>query len=392
MKIKHIKMNTGERLPMLLVDNVIPHFWATLYVSILIRAKAQNTIEHSLNTIRYLHAWEDYHGRDFSQEFRMGHFLTDGDIQSLADHCAYTVEAFKKWTTRDKRRRDSRRTVSEANLLALKVSAPLKTVQLDSQYNRITTVASYLKFVAETVCRVRADKREIQAQIKRMYEGLLSKRPKSNASKSRGRYAHIFAESCRRFAEIARPDHADNPFRVGESRNRNYLMVKIAYELGLRAGEILGLWVGDIDSGPKPTITVVRRHNHPLDPRAKQCVAKTAERILPISQELASSLHRYIIYERSKHSYANKHPILFVTSQGPWRGHALSCKSFGKGFKLIEQVDPDQLADISPHAFRHDRACRFVDEIEAINHASKTNKKIKPITDGECLGADPRRD
>lgn len=172
MRIMHIKMKTGERLPMLLNDNVVPDFWATLYVSNLLRSRAQNTIEHALNVLRHLRAWEDYHERDLSQEFRMGRFLTDGDLQSLADHCAYEVEAFEKWAARDKHSGNSTRAVSVANLLALKVSVPLKTVQFDTQYNRLTTVASYIKFVAETVCRVRADKRESQAQIKRMYDEL----------------------------------------------------------------------------------------------------------------------------------------------------------------------------------------------------------------------------
>ena len=313
----------------------------------------------------------------------MGRFLTDGDLQSLADHCAYEVEAFKKWAAKEKHRGNSTRAVSVANLLAFKAPAPLKTVQFDTQYNRITTVASHLKFVAETVCRVRADKRESQTQIERMCKELLSKRPKSNASKSRGKFAHILAASYTRFMKIAHPDHADNPFRKGEAGSRNYLMIWLAYELGLRAGEILGLWVEDIAFGPKPTLSVVRRHNHSLDPRVKQLVAKTQERLLPLSKELAAALNDYILNVRSKHPYSHDHSIMFVASQGKWKGKPLSYKSFDKAFKSISQVDPDRLADISPHALRHDRACRFVDGLEAINQAAKTNNKIKAITDGE---------
>lgn len=383
MRIKHIKMETGERLPMLLVDNAVPDFWATLYVSNLVRSRAQNTIENALNVLRHLRLWEEYHERDLSLEFRSGRFLTEGDFKSLADHCACEVKGFKKWAAREKHRDNSACTVSMANVLAVKVVAPTKTVQFDTQYNRLTTVANYLKFVAETVCRVRADKRESRVQINRMDQKLLSMRPKSNSSKNRGQYAHIPALSCRHFVEIAQPCHADNPFRAAEVKRRNYLLVWTAYELGVRGGEILGLWVEDIDFGPKPTLSVVRRHNHPLDPRNKQAVAKTQERDLPISQELASALYHYIIDDRSKHSQANDHPILFVASQAPSKGDPLTSKSFDNVFRSIRKVDPDQLSDITPHALRHDRACRFVDELELINQAAKTNKKIKPITDGE---------
>lgn len=383
MKIAHIKMNTGERMPLLLDENGVPDFWATLYVVNLLRSRAQNTIQQALSVLRHLRAWEDYHKRDLSQEFRQGRFLTDGDIQSLADHCAYDVAAFTDRTTKENNRAKGARAFSVTNLLAFKTPVPIKTVQFNTQYNRLTTVASFLKFVAETVCRVRPDRRESQAKINRMHEQLLRKRPKSSASKSRGRYAHISADVCRHFVEISAPNHPDNPFRIGEGRHRNYLMVRIAYELGLRAGEILGLWVADIELGPKPMLSVVRRHNHPLDPRKKQAVAKTRERILPLSRKLASELNNYILSERSKHFAADKHPILFTASQDPWRGHPLTYKSFVKVFSLIGQVDPDKFADISPHAFRHDRACRFVDEIEALNQAARSNKKIKPVTDGE---------
>ena len=383
MRIKHIKIETGERLPMLLSDNAVPDCWATLFVSKLRRSRAQNTIEHDLNALRHLRAWEDYHERDLSQEFSIGRFLTEPDVESLVDHCAYQVEAFGKWAARDKSGFNATRAVSVSNLLALKLSAPLKTVQFDTQYNRLTTVASHLKFVAETVCRVRADKRESQTQIEAMYKKLLSKRPKSNAGKCRGKYAHIPAASFRRFMKIAHPDHADNPFREGEAGRRNHIMVWIADELGLRAGEILGLWVEDIEFGSKPMLSVVRRHNHPLDPRNKQLVAKTQERTLPLSQELAATLNDYILYDRSTHPHADNHPILFVASQPPWKAHPLSYKSFHKVFQSIGQIDPDRLADISSHALRHDRTCRFVDELESINQAAKTNSKIKRITDGE---------
>ena len=384
MKIKHLKMDTGERLPMLLNDNAVPDFWATLYVLTNLRSKAQNSIESTLNVLRHTRSWEAYHERDLSQEFHDGRFLSDGDIQSLADHCAYEAKAFAKWAAREKHKVNSTRAVSVANMLAIKFPAPLKTVQFDVQYNRLKTVASYLKFVAETVCRVRADKRESLEKINHMYNGLLSKRPKINASKCRGRFAHIPAASFRRFMEIARPSHDDNPFRAGESRNRNHLMVQLFYDLGLRAGEVLGLWVKDIEFGPKPMLSVVRRHNDPLDPREKQYVAKTQERILPLSQELAAALNHYILYERAKHFNSNNdHSILFVASQAPSKGHPLTYSTLEKAFKSIAKVDPDRLKDISPHAPRHDRACRFVDELDALNHAAKTNKKIKQIADGE---------
>lgn len=154
---------------MLLLDNGVPDFWVTLFVSKTLRAQAQNTIEHALTSLRHFRSWEEYNERDLPAEFRSGRFLSDGDIQSIADHCAYQVKAFEKWATKAKRGSS----VSVANLLAMKAPVPLKTVQFDTQYNRLTTVTNYLSFVAETVCRVRSDQRNTQPQIEQMKKKLL---------------------------------------------------------------------------------------------------------------------------------------------------------------------------------------------------------------------------
>ncbi|GFO67498.1 recombinase [Geomonas limicola] len=398
MKITHIIMETGERLPMLLLDDGVPDFWATLFVGKRLRNQAQNSIERGLNAVRHLRGWEEYHERDLSQEFRDGNFLSEIDVLSITEHCAYEAEDFQKWAAKKKQESNRPRTASVAGLLALKIEKPLKTVQFDTQYNRISTIAKYLKFLAETASRVRPDKRESKNEIERMYKDLLSKRPKPNSSRnSRGRYAHIPATAYRRFKELASPDHVDNPFRKGKSaergeartagevRKRNHLLVEIAYELGLRGGEILGLWVEDIQFGPKPTLSVVRRHNHPLDPRKKQAVAKTQERTLRLSRELASALNHYILNERAKHPFANRHPILFVVAQAPWNGRPLSVKSFGEVFESIAQVDPDNLGDISPHGLRHDRACRFVDDLRLFNQTAKKKDRIPEEEFGQLL-------
>jgi hypothetical protein len=61
MKIEHKIMPTGERLPMLLTDNAVPDYWATLFVGNLLRSQAQNTIEYNLNVLKHLRAWEEYY-------------------------------------------------------------------------------------------------------------------------------------------------------------------------------------------------------------------------------------------------------------------------------------------------------------------------------------------
>jgi len=56
-----------------------------------------------------------------------------------------------------------------------------------------------------------------------------------------------------------------NPFRDGEVGRRNDLMVWTTYGLELHAGEILGLWMEAIAFNSRPELSVVRRHDYPLD-------------------------------------------------------------------------------------------------------------------------------
>ncbi|EEZ5177974.1 site-specific integrase, partial [Escherichia coli] len=73
----------------------------------------------------------------------------------------------------------------------------------------------------------------------------------------------------------------NNPFKP-EVQLRNYLLIHILLELGIRCGEILNIQIKDINFD-KSILSIIRRPDEIKDPRKKQPLVKTNERTLPLS-------------------------------------------------------------------------------------------------------------
>ncbi|MCZ7673732.1 MAG: site-specific integrase [Chloroflexi bacterium] len=97
---------------------------------------------------------------------------------------------------------------------------------------------------------------------------------------------------------------------------RNWLMFEVAYELGLRRGELLKLRLDSLPRGHEESI-LVRRHPDDLhDSRDREPAVKTAERKLPASRNLLQALRHYITAPPPLGRIHGQSPYLFVTRQG----------------------------------------------------------------------------
>jgi len=83
------------------------------------------------------------------------------------------------------------------------------------------------------------------------------------------------------------PSHSANPWTRNRVRARNGLMLKLFYELGVRRGELLALCLEDFNAR-ESRLSIVRRPDNPKDPRRRQPVVKTEERVLQLSPEAAA--------------------------------------------------------------------------------------------------------
>jgi integrase len=148
-------------------------------------------------------------------------------------------------------------------------------------------------------------------------------------------------------------DSRENPWEGRHARVRNELIVRWFMGLGVRRGELLGVKVSDVNFRSNE-VFIARRADDPSDPRANQPNTKTADRVLPLSDDLARRTRHYILEERRRYPAARKHAFLFVANGGA----PLSLRGLNKIFSVLSAKHPE-LLNVFPHLLRHTNNFNF---------------------------------
>lgn len=373
---------SGERALFLLDGQGYPLFYPTLFTTSQLRnaGAPANTIKNKLAHIVVLLRWQDDRKRDLVNDFRCGRFLTAADIASLRD--------FAQSDMRDVGRAEKRPRRPCVVLLEGRTAQSMArpTVSGPQQYNRLTTIADYLAFMAMAVTQHTASAHDA-VQIERMVDLIRRHRPRGIARDFDGdpHAKSPPSDLIDRFMGVVAVDHPNNPFRDPGVRLRNAILFGLLRHTGIRRGELLSLRVGDVDVGHEPIVWVRRNHDDVADPRRYQPVAKTKERPLPIPLELACQIQDYILGHRAKIPRARRHGYLLVShKQGKTFGQPLSQTALGSQIMgKMRSVDP-AFVDIHPHAFRHHfnyELSRRVDEHNARAREQGVGEGLVPISE-----------
>ena len=163
---------------------------------------------------------------------------------------------------------------------------------------------------------------------------------------------------------LIRPGAAENPFPE-RLQLRNWLMIELLLETGIRRGELLKLYTTDINNGSQHAyVSLNDREHDPGDPRVEEPALKTHGRTVGISAQLYEVYERYIQSERRpmRDGKPMKLPYryLFISDRGrPLSIRALS-NVLDRLFLTIELAQPGLLPTLSAHDFRHTFADRFL--------------------------------
>ena len=371
----------GERFPYLEDQDGLMSLWPTLFTIVELRpTKAANTIRNVLGAIAHLRVWEQLEERNLLEEIANQQFPNKGDIQSLRDHCHRDAVDLARYMDRAKSLPGN-----SIALLAPIEKISIQTVRMSHAYNRITVFARFLYFCAVTMSRGRPNAGELNLRANKMRQDLLAQRPKGK-NKKNGLALHPSPQHFDDFMAVIAEDSPDNPFKSKEVRLRNYSMFRIFFETGVRSGEMLSLYVGDItyDDKGDPIVRIIDRRDDPNDPRKNPPQVKTLERDVPISQGLYDKIQQYI-QVRYHTPNAKKHPFLFVNHKGgEFHGAPMGDKNFQHEIRRVVAVRPDRFKDIRRHGFRHNFNVLLTDKLD---HFSKQEKFL---TDKERL--DIRKD
>jgi integrase len=400
---RRLIFQSGERYTCLVSEDGIPDFWTTLFLTTHYRFSSSETMRAVVNTLAHFSVWDGAYKAPFyvrilaiasaveslpAKQFKEPNFFTVTEAQSLARHCKLTTNAARRNFKKSKKK-----VVSLTSGLPVTV-IPDPVVASKHHRNRLTVISQFLNFFVEVSLRQFPHYAYYLDAAEKMSKLILKQKPKRQGSKNaqtdpdkKAPPPEVFDEIMR----IAHPDSSDNPFTKLVSK-RNYLVVKLLYETGIRAGELLQLKVRDVDLGGS-AISIVRRHDDIEDKwRALEPNAKTLERDIPIPEELTNLLREYIFGERrqmvDRIPKSKGHGFLFVSSKIT-TGQPLSINQLSN---LILKLACDKSLSsyieaqgiriskaASPHSYRHNRNNQISMIIDFINEKARREGRLYDV-------------
>ncbi len=359
-RVEWSKFASGERMPFLVSrETGLPLEAPTFWIIAERRALGfqPNTLENELRALSFLYLWADARGVNIGQRLSEGIFFSLSEIMDLANFCGHSVaDAVEQITPR------------ASNVVSLQAKRKERaTVQSGEKRNRLGAIRAFVEFTSADILSqlTRWPNRwdhynSVRSECLNTIDGQkkgLSRRSRDDLGRKEG----LDEDIIKRLREVIEPDYAENPFEP-EVRFRNYLIILLLLNLGIRRGELCGLMVPDCNLGSKGTVTVHRRPDDPLDPRRDKPATKTAARTLPLSDRLTEVLHEWITHYRAKIPGARLHPYLIVSSDS---GKPMSLSNVNKIMERLRKLVPDLPDNLTPHVLRHSWNDWFSNKMDA---------------------------
>lgn len=352
--VSELRMLDGTRRGCI-SENGLLMYYPNLFITSKMRQKSKNTHISFLHNLKTLFQWLSYERIDLEARFARNEHLSELETNRLVNFCAWNAETHRKL-------------LSSSVILHSKA---YRQVSRAAYHQRVTTIRNYLEWLSSQLATDRNRLKEENERVKATMRSLmprLKEYAKNDIIKVTDGQIEIITEKLM-------PGHPENPWTSESLQYRNLLIFNILLESGIRRGELLGLYVSDLKEN---TISIVRRHNNPLDIRTQQPNAKTGERVIPIPQELTAVAYEYVVNFRGAHRKAKKHPYLLVGHKGSGgAGEALSISAIDYVFRTARKAFPE-LKDLSAHSLRHHmnyRISKLLDE--KYEHLSPEDRAIK---------------
>lgn len=342
--VKIILLNGTERFP-LLIDrrSQLPDSWAARYAVTDLRPKrlSVNTIRRSMAGIGLAYDWLYTRANPIDLNAR---------IDSVALLSQLECFSLVAWLRRNWK-------PSKAQKLKKGITTQ-SYVDPNTHYERVVSVIAYVRWRAEGVIS-RMGNRDPAKPIAQAQLEMFDKNMRAGIrSAPRGHRKALPEHLHKVFLNAIDPGSAENPFAPA-NRYRNYVILLLYWELGIRRGEALNLKTSDLLlTGNEPQLTIVRRADDPADTRVDQPLVKTLERTLLLGPRLCLALRTWISSHRNdsdRYPGAKRSPYLFVSETGK----PLALRSVNDIFKSLRDAIPELPPNLCTHVIRHTWNYRF---------------------------------
>lgn len=318
--VRTIRFESGEQMPLLCrTQHNEPVLLPLIYVVLRRRHKSVSTIRGDAMVLKWLYEWFW-----MSQATDLDQILETGRFDEIFEN----LEQFAFWL----------RTARTAHNIVGRIGNTTGKDWLHPQtYNGyLTIIQAFMLWAIErysieptTSSTLRSQIIEIKDKIRYRFESL------KLGGKTEVEVKGLELEQIDFLLKSICVGSKSNPFKK-KFQLRNWIIVKIFLETGMRRGELLKLKTTDLhEISGKCYLVIKRRPDDPTDARAIQPAQKTLSRTISISEQLYTEIEDYITSERrpiinGKRS-SLKHQFL-ITSE---RGTPLSQSVVNSMFDLI---------------------------------------------------------
>lgn len=355
----------------LLVQDLIPVYYPNLYVTFELSGKALNTTQKYLEHLAIFEEFLAFSSIKLIARLELrpkSKYLTDSEISRLVSDAGFSKETLLK----------------KYNGVRLHPSA-YKTVSKVHAIQRLEAICDYLSFLYEKLGEHSTRDAAVDDVKKRFKRKIKAGRPawkKTRIDEMKG----LTSQERVRLLEVMQPESTENPFANEAIKLRNYIILLLGLELGLRRSEMLLIKTSDID-WHSHHLSVVNLEDESLDSRATAPQFKTHERMLEMSDALYEAINEY----QSKYRYrkspkglseARKHPFLLVSHRRN-EGKPLSLNGMDGVLTQVGKVAPE-LAHIHLHILRHDAVHTMLESmrevLEVLSPEDRTTQVQKTLT------------
>ncbi len=387
--VRLLVFSSGERFYVLQRrDTGEPLFEPTLFVTNVVRANglASATLKQVLTSIMVLQLALDRLSIDIEARLSEGRLLDLNEVEAVIGFCRKPVSSIVDGPGLQAATSAPR--VVRLEKVRMKSTVVPETDLVDSQTTgvRVRYIRDYLDWLAK--------KRELQiGPAHPQYAGLSSIRtliheaftervPKVFAKDEDDQRQGLSDEEMARLRAVISPSSPQNPWKGAGTKIRNELMVEYLIALGLRAGELLGIRIPNINFQANE-VSIKRHADDVKETRRREANTKTRARTVPVSEELVIKTQYYVTRVRSRQGTARKHGWLFVANG---TGLALSLSAVNKVFDDLRVACPDLPADLTPHVLRHSWNDAFTDLMDERNIPEEQEIKMR----NELMGWSPK--
>ncbi|WP_321150688.1 site-specific integrase [Aeromonas jandaei] len=339
----------------------MPDYWSTLYVTNSLRARhlRLGTIEKHLQALQSLFMWAELRGINLIDKISSGKAFNINDIDSLTSILKLRADELPKLISS-----------VYTNTCAMHVKASLtrniwkkfdaipRQVTSANFNDKIKYIGKYVEWLSNILSDyhsksiTREQIRTVGYEFKTYLGDQKVVVPKDNfgASKSLGN-AEI-----QRILNVANPLSPENPW-VGEAtRIRNFTIILVLLDSGMRSGELLNLKITDVirSKSKQHGLRIVQRSGSLNDPRKKQRLPKTVQREVAISDTAFKALDYYITEIKAKTPNGQKTEYIFVSHSNSNQGKPLhSINSVTEAMRNVTSID------LTPHVLRHTATWKY---------------------------------